>query len=156
VLLEVGRVVKAHGLAGELVVELVTNRQERVAPGSVLDAGGRQLAVRRSRPFEATGEGRWLVTFHGIGDRAGADALRGAVLKAEPLDDADALWVHTLIGASVVDRAGVALGQVTAVESNPASDLLVLDGGGLIPLVFVVDQADGVVTVDIPAGLLEL
>jgi 16S rRNA processing protein RimM len=155
-LLEVGHVVKAHGLAGELVVELVTNRQERLARGSVLDAGGRKLAVRQSRPFEATGEGRWLVIFDGVGDRSGAEALRGAILMAEPIDDADALWVHRLIGASVVDRAGVTLGRVTAVQSNPASDLLVLDGGALIPLVFVVEQAAGVVTVDIPPGLLDL
>ena len=49
---------------------------------------------------------------------------------------------------------------VEAVEANPASDLLVLDTGALVPLVFVVGQATGadgvVVTIDPPAGLLDL
>ncbi len=43
-----------------------------------------------------------------------------------------------------------------AIESNPASDLLVLDGGGLIPLRFVTGREAGRVTVDIPLGLLDL
>jgi 16S rRNA processing protein RimM len=47
------------------------------------------------------------------------------------------------------------LGGVIAVEANPASDLLVLDGGGLIPLRFVVEHAPGHLVVDIPAGLLD-
>ena len=44
-LLEVGRIVKPHGLRGEVVVELVTNRDERLAVGAVLWAGGRELEV---------------------------------------------------------------------------------------------------------------
>ncbi len=44
-----------------------------------------------------------------------------------------------------------------SVEANPASDLLVLDGGGLIPLRFVVGSSPGErVTVDVPDGLLDL
>ena len=48
------------------------------------------------------------------------------------------------------------LGRVEAVQANPAHDLLVLDSGALIPIVFVVDTQPGVVTVDVPDGLLEL
>lgn len=45
--LEVGRIVRPHGLAGQVVVELVTNRLERVAPGASLStADGRPLVVR--------------------------------------------------------------------------------------------------------------
>jgi hypothetical protein len=40
--------------------------------------------------------------------------------------------------------------------SNPASDLLELDSGALVPVVFVVEQASGRVTIDPPEGLLEL
>lgn len=156
VLLEVGRVVKAHGLGGEVVVELITNRAERLAPGAVLEAGTGPVQVSQSRSFEATGDGRWLVTFAGVTNRAGADALRGQVLRAAPLDDDDALWVHELIGAEVVDPGGVVLGRALAVEANPASDLLVLDSGGLIPLRFVIGHEPRRVTVDIPAGLLDL
>jgi 16S rRNA processing protein RimM len=154
--LEVGRVVKPHGLRGEVVVELVTNRSERVAPGSVLTTAAGPLAVERSRPFEATGTGRWIVGFDGVCDRAAAEALRGAVLKAEPLDVPGALWVHRLIGAEVVDPSGRPVGTVEAVEANPASDLLVLDTGVLIPLRFVTAQQPGRVTVEVPDGLLEL
>jgi 16S rRNA processing protein RimM len=155
-LLEVGRIVKPHGLGGEVVVELITNRSERLAPGSLLEAGSGQMQVSRSRPFEATGDGRWLVTFAGVADRGGAEALRGQVLRAAPIDDDDALWVHELIGAEVLDAAGAALGRIVAVEANPASDLLVLDGGGLIPLRFVTGHEARAVRVDIPAGLLDL
>jgi 16S rRNA processing protein RimM len=155
-LLEVGRVVKAHGLRGEVVVAFVTNRPERAAAGSVLSGPSGTLVVQTSRPFEATGDGRWIVLFEGVSDRAGAEALRGVLLRAAPLEDPSALWTHELIGASVVDLAGAALGVVEAIESNPASDLLVLDGGGLIPLRFVTAHSPGRVTVDIPDGLLDL
>jgi 16S rRNA processing protein RimM len=156
VLLEVGRIVKPHGLRGEVVVALVTNRPERLAAGSTLHTPTGTVLVRHSRPFEATGDGRWIVAFAGVGDRQGADALRGTVLRAPPIDDPDALWTHELIGAVVVSQTGDILGRVDAVESNPASDLLVLDNGGLIPLRFVTDHQGDRVTVDIPPGLLDL
>jgi 16S rRNA processing protein RimM len=154
--LEVGRIVKPHGIRGEVVVELITNRTERVAPGSVLAATPGPLEVERSRRFEATGRGRWIVAFRGVVDRSGAEALRGAVLLAEPVEDPDGLWVHQLVGAVVVDGTGTVLGAVEAVEANPASDLLVLDSGALIPLRFVVEHHDGRLTVDLPDGLLDL
>jgi 16S rRNA processing protein RimM len=147
--LEVGRVVKPHGLKGEVVVELTTTRTDRLAPGTRFD----DLEVVRSSPFQH----RWIVAFAGVTTREAADGLRGRVLSAEPIDDdPDALWVHELIGATVIDTAGTELGTVTAVEANPASDLLVLDGGGLVPLRFVVDHGDGRVVVDPPAGLFDL
>ncbi len=155
-LLDVGRILKPHGLRGEVVVALVTNRRERVAAGAVLHVASGTVVVHGSRPFEATGDGRWIVAFEGVSDRAAADALRGVVLQAPPLDDPDALWAHELIGCAVASVSGDLLGRVTAIESNPASDLLVLEAGGLIPLRFVTDHHDGRVTVDIPAGLLDL
>jgi 16S rRNA processing protein RimM len=155
-LLEVGRIVKPHGLHGQVVVELITNRTERLAPGAVLHAPTGDLVVERSQPFEATGIGRWIVTFGGVVDREGAEALRDVVLTASPLADPEALWIHELIGAEVVDTAGQPLGTVRAVEANPASDLLVLSGGALIPLRFVTDHQPGRLTVDPPAGLLDL
>ena len=152
-LLEVGRVAKAHGLRGEVLVVLTTDRRERVAPGSVLTtAGGRRLEVVRSSPHHH----RFVVAFRDVEGRDEADALHGEALYAEPLDDPGALWVHELIGAEVQDRLGRVLGRVTAVEANPASDLLVLDGGGLIPSRFVTGTGEGRVVVDIPDGLLDL
>ena len=143
---------RAHGIRGEVAVTLTTDREERVDPGAVLWAGERRLAVTSSRPHQ----GRWLVAFDGVADRSAAEALQGVVLSAEPLDDAGALWVHDLVGAEVVAAAdGARLGIVTAVEANPASDLLVLDGGGLVPLTFLVSSSPGRLVVDPPAGLLD-
>ena len=86
-----------------------------------------------------------------------ADRARDTRLFAPPLDDPDALWIHELIGSSVEDTSGRVLGTVESVQANPASDLLVLDGGALIPLRFVVGNEPGVrITVEIPDGLLDL
>jgi 16S rRNA processing protein RimM len=152
-LLEVGSIAKAHGLKGEVVVALTTDVAARVAPGSVLQTDHGPLEVRSSRPHQH----RWIVAFVGIDDRPAAEALHGRILRAEPIEDDDALWVHELIGAEVVTPDGRSWGTVTAVEANPAHDLLVLASGTLVPEVFVVDSTglpDRVV-VDPPAGLLE-
>ncbi len=150
-MLEVGRVAKSHGLRGEVIVELFTNRTERVAPGTVLTSEQGDLVVERSSPHGT----RWIVAFKGVHSREAADELHGRVLSAPPLEDADALWVHELVGSEVHDINGAPIGRVAAVESNPASDLLVLENGGLIPLRFVNAHEPGRVTVDIPDGLLE-
>lgn len=151
-LLEVGRVVRPHGLRGEVVVEMVSDRPERLAAGSVLHGGSAPLEVAAARPHQ----GRSIVAFVGVVDREGAEALRGTVLRAPPLEDPDVLWVHELIDADVVDAGGTPLGRVVAVEANPASDLLVLDTGPLVPLRFVTGRAPGRLTVDVPEGLLDL
>jgi 16S rRNA processing protein RimM len=153
-LLGVGRIVKPHGLRGDVIVSLTTNRHERAAVGSVLVAeDGRAFEIVRSTPHQ----GRFIVTFAGVDGIAAAEALRDTPLLAAPIEDPDALWVHELIGSVVVDITGAELGRVTAVHANPASDLLVLDGGGLIPLRFVTRSDPGVrVVVDIPDGLLDL
>ena len=150
-LLEVGRVAKAHGVRGEVIVQLLTDRTERLEPGSVLYTETGALEVVRSSRHQA----RWIVAFAGVGDRSGAEALHGVVLKAPPLDDPATLWIHELIGAKVVDVGGQALGTVAAVEANPASDLLVLDNGGLIPLRFVVQHSADRIVVEVPPGLLD-
>jgi len=152
--LEVGRIGRAHGLRGEVAVSLSSNRTERLAPGEVLFAGDREFVVRAARPHG----GRWLVQFEGVSDRDAAEALRGVVLSGEPLGPLPEgeLWVHELIGSEVSDTTGRRLGRVVAVEANPAHDLLVLDDGALVPMVFVVEQRDGAVVVDPPAGLLDV
>ena len=59
-------------------------------------------------------------------------------------------------GHEVRDLNGKMLGRVTAVVANPAHDILVLDGGALVPFVFVVEQEAGVLVVDLPDGLLDV
>ncbi|MGH8992707.1 MAG: ribosome maturation factor RimM [Acidimicrobiia bacterium] len=165
-LLEVGRIVRAHGIRGEVIVEAVSNRPERFEAGSVLVDGARRFVVLRAGPHGGpdpagrVSRSRWIVAFEGVADRNQAETLRGTVLLGEPLPGGDAdddeFWVHELVGAEVTDPSGNVLGRVAAVEANPASDLLVLEEGALVPMVFVVEVAPGRVVVDPPAGLFDL
>ena len=154
----VGRIGRAHGLRGEVAVRFSSNRPERAEPGSVLYAGERELVVDLARPHQ----GRMLVHFRGIENRNAAEALQGLELSGAPLTgdeaalDDDELWVHEVVGAEVRDRSGAVVGHVVAIEANPAHDLLVLDGGALVPMVFVVEQREGAVVIDPPDGLLDL
>jgi 16S rRNA processing protein RimM len=147
----VGSVDRPHGMRGEVVVSLVTNRTERLASGSVLVAGEEQLRVIEARPFGR----RWLVTFEGVQTRESAERLRNSVLRASPIDDPEAWWVHELVGSEVVDTSGRPLGTVAAVVPSPASDLLELEDGALIPLRFALERSAGRIVVDVPAGLLD-
>lgn len=152
-MLDIGRIARPHGVKGDVAVVLTTNRTERVDKGSVLHTDHGILTVRSSRPHK-TG---YIVDFVECNDRNRADELRGVVLRAEPIDDPDELWVHDLIGARVTDQDGVARGSVVQVLDNPASDILELDSGALVPLHFVTDiVASESITVDVPAGLFDL
>ncbi len=82
--------------------------------------------------------------------------VTGAVIHAEPIDDPDALWIHDLIGAAVVDVDGIDRGRCVSVIDNPAADLLELDSGALVPANFIVEFADGTIRVDTPDGLFDL
>ncbi len=120
----------------------------------------RPLVVLSARPLPPPAgrpATRWLVRFDGVRSRDDADGLRGARLLGEAVaddEDEDALWVHELVGSTVVDGAGRELGVVTGVLANPASDLLELAGGGLVPLTFVRSHGAGRVVVDVPPGLI--
>ena len=151
-LLEVGSIGRAHGTSGEVVVRLITDRTERLESGSKLAADVRELVVATSRPHQD----RWLVRFEGVETRDQAEELRGWILRAPALRVANTLWVHELIGSTVREVSGTERGVVAAVVANPASDLLELDSGDLVPLTFVVEFVNGVVLIDVPDGLFDL
>ena len=139
------------------MVQLWTDQTQRLDPGTELTSIRGTLRVVSSKPFGP--DDRYIVQFEGVSDRSDADSLRGVELEAEPLDGvADVLWVHELVGATVRDAAHTTLGIIASVEANPASDLMVLESGGLIPvrLVTAHDAAAHIVDVDIPEGLLDL
>jgi 16S rRNA processing protein RimM len=151
-LLEVGRIGRPHGLNGEVAVSFVTDRvAERTTPGAELWAGETCLRVVSARPHR----GRWLVFFEGVDDRDHAAGLTGTALRAAAVDDPDAIFVHQVVGKTVVDQHGTAHGPVASVLDNPASDLLELADGRLVPLVFVQEVDDTTVVVSVPAGLLD-
>lgn len=131
---------------------LTTNRLERVGVGALLYTDDEVLTVESAQPHL----GRFIVRFVGVYDRADADRLHGAPLYADAIDDPGEWWVHDLIGAMVIDQHGIERGRVTEVQANPASDLLVLDTGALVPLRFAVElTANERVTVDAPEGLFD-
>ena len=147
---EVGRIIRAHGLKGDVLVDLWTDRVERMAPGSELATPRGVLVVAEA----AAHQDRYIVRFEGLVTRADAERWHGVVLSAPRIHDDDAIWIDELFGAEVVDASGVSRGVVVGVESNPACDLLVLDSGALVPLTFVTRvRANERIDVEAPDGL---
>lgn len=150
--LEVGRIVKAHGLRGQVQVDLWSDRLERLGAGIALETERGPLVVVAAAAHQA----RFIVSFDRIDSREEAERWRGVILSAPRIDDANVIWIDQLFGAQVVDRQGVLRGVVVDVEANPASDIMVLDTGALVPLTFVVGlEANRRVEIDPPAGLFE-
>jgi len=149
--LEVGTVAKPHGLKGEVIVALLTDREDRLAAGSVLETDRGPLTVVEAHPHQH----RWRVRFEGFASREDVEPLHGLVLRAEPVDDPDVWFVHELIGLPVVLADGTEVGTCVSIVDNPAHDLVELDDGRLVPLPFVVDVGDAI-EIDPPEGLLDL
>lgn len=155
-MLEVARIDRAHGLRGEVLVTLISDDLERLAAGSVLrTADGTEVEVVSSRPHQH----RYLVTVADVDSRERAEHWHGVTLYGEPPAPREGtLWVHEVVGAEVVTPDGVGRGSVTAVVISAASDLLELDSGALVPMVFVTDES-GLperLVVDPPEGLFDL
>ncbi|MCX2930496.1 ribosome maturation factor RimM [Mycobacterium sp. CVI_P3] len=170
--LVVGRVAKAHGITGELVVDVRTDDpDERFAPGNRLHlkpsrgAGGQDVVVEAARPHG----GRLLVRLRGVSDRTAADALRGNLFVVDsadlpPIADPDEFYDHQLEGLAVRTVDGRAVGEVAEVLHTAGGELLAIRGadGGEVLVPFVgaivtsVSLADRVVEIDPPDGLLDL
>jgi len=159
----VGRVGRAHGLRGEVMIEVRTDSPAQrfaVATGLRLD-NGTELAIASSRPH---GRG-WLVSFEGFPDRTAVEALRGQLLYAQVdpqqvPDEPDTYFDRQLVGLQVRDADERDLGLVREVLHLPGHDLLAVDYDGrevLVPFVreitIAVDLDAGVIVVDPPAGL---
>lgn len=172
--LVVGRVVKSHGIRGELVVDVRTDSPaDRFAEGSRLvgRTGKGPRVIDREVTIEAARDhsGRLLVRVAGVRDRDSADALRGMLLLVDSdslpdNDDPDEFHDHQLEGLRVLDTGGVQLGEVTEVVHTPGGELLSirLSGGNdaLVPFVTEivpeVDLGSGTCVIDPPEGLLDL
>lgn len=170
--LVVGRVAKAHGIAGELVVDVRTDDpDERFAAGNRLHlrpsrgGGGQDVIIEAARPHG----GRLLVRLPGVSDRNAADALRGHLFVVDtadlpPIEDPDEFYDHQLEGLAVRTIAGRTVGTITEVLHTAGGELLaVRDSEGtevLVPfvgaIVTSVSLADGIVEIDPPDGLLDL
>ena len=162
--LTVARIGRAHGLRGEVALDLRTDvPEDRFTVGAVLateppTAGPLTIAhVRRLHD-------KWFLTFDEDADRTGAESLRGVDLLVEPAasDEDDAWYPHELAGLRAEHLDGRVIGTIAGLEHLPAQDVLVLieESGArtLVPfvraIVPVVDIPGGRVVLDPPGGLL--
>ena len=165
-LLVVGRIGRAHGLRGEVTLEVRTDQPEiRFADGSVLvtdpeSAGPLKVIHAKNH------SGRMLITFEGIDDRNKAENVRNTLLLAEVDPDAespeDEYYDFQLIGSTVTLVDGTHVGEVTDVIHLPAQDLLAIsyhEREVLIPFIrqFVpkVDIKAKQVVISPPPGLID-
>ena len=161
----VGRITRAHGISGEVTVEIFTDEvEQRFAKNAQLWASDEPLTVERFRFHQ----GKLLVVFAGVNDRNRAEELRGRDLFAEvdeneTPNDPDEFYDRQLVGLTVRNAAGEIVGEVISVEHFPAQDLLVVDtkiGAARVPfvdaLVSEVNIAAGFLQIEDVPGLLDL
>jgi len=166
--LVVGRIGRAHGIKGEVSVEVRTDEPElRLAPGAVLDtdpASAGPLTIATGRVHS----GRLMLRFEGVHDRNGAEALRNTLLIAEVdpeerPEDPEEFYDHQLIDLDVVTRDGRMIGRISEITHLPYQDMLVVarpEGGEvLIPFVSEIvpeiDLEEQRAVIDPPPGLLD-
>lgn len=166
--LVVGRIGRAHGIKGEVSVEVRTDEPElRLAPGAVLvtdPASAGPLTVETGRVHS----GRLMLRFAGVKDRNGAEALRNVLLIAdvdpeETPEDPDEFYDHQLVDLDVVTADGTEIGRIKEISHLPYQDLLVVErpDGSEVMVPFVaeivpeidLEQQRAVVTP--PPGLLD-
>jgi 16S rRNA processing protein RimM len=166
VLLPVGRVARAHGVRGRILLVPYNDESQDLVAMTSLWLKGREGEPRR---FEVDRAERvslgYLVALRGVEGRDAAAALRGQealVDRADlPAPGDDEFYAADLIGMSAVDQSGVERGEVIAVESAGPQDLLRVRHGqkeSLVPLSLVVsiDEAARKIAIEVPEGLFEL
>lgn len=173
----VGRVGKAHGLAGDVTVELRTDEPElRFADGAAVflvpaSAATTSNLTKLSDKITVAGSrfhsGRFLVRFAGIDGRSEAESIRGMLIEAEidptelPAEE-DSYYDRQLIGLLVQATDATKLGIVVRVDHLPGQDYLIVsmgDGEVMVPFVAAivpkVDLEQRLITVAPPPGLFD-
>ncbi|TJZ46222.1 ribosome maturation factor RimM [Streptomyces piniterrae] len=166
--LVVARIGRAHGIKGEVTVEVRTDEPElRLAPGAVLatdPASAGPLTIASGRVHS----GRLLLRFDGVLDRTAAEALRNTLLIAEVdpeevPEDPEEFYDHQLIDLDVVTRDGTVVGRILEISHLPYQDLLIVkrpDGSEvMVPFVSEIvpeiDLEEQRAVIDPPPGLLD-
>ena len=167
-LLLVGRVARAHGNRGQVIVNLETDfAEDRFTVGQTLLVGPRE--PRAARRIEAVRfqQGRPIVALEGVSTMTDAEALSGAELwmpasAIGPLPP-DTYYRHDLVGCEVRDLKDAVIGRVTSVEGTLERSHLIVQGSHgemMIPLVAEicvrVDPAARTIVVNPPEGLLDV
>lgn len=162
----VGRVRRPHGIRGAVVVESLTDNEERWQVGSELLASGgapdRTLVVASAQPHR----GAMLVSFDGYADRETAETLRNVELSvplaAVPPPEEGTWYQFQLLGCRCHEATAGDLGEVVDVEEDGGGLLLIVDDGERrLPVPFVRAFLEGVdveakrIDLALPPGLIE-
>jgi 16S rRNA processing protein RimM len=166
----VGRVLRPHGVRGEVVVQVLSDVPGRLEPGSELL--GTRLGTRDGNPavtltVETHREHKSgaVIRFAGWDDRDKAEGLRNLLLEVErsqvPAAPEGTYWWYQLLGCRC-EVDGEDLGEVVdLVEDGGGLLLVVSDGEREVPIPFVrsflkdVDVERGQIELELPEGLLE-
>jgi 16S rRNA processing protein RimM len=157
----IGRVLRAHGLSGDVIVQLFRPRalsEKRIRakhPQPVL-VSERELALEWA---QAIGPDRAIVHLTGIADRDAAEALEGAYLDVDPKQLPALLTdeIDRLFGLEAIDTEGRPIGPILDIRDNGAQALLVIgEKEILVPAPFVRELRGDQVVIDAPEGLLDL
>jgi 16S rRNA processing protein RimM len=165
--LVVARIGKAHGLNGDVALDVRTDLpEERLAPGKTLATEPSDVGPLTVARLHAN-SGRWIAAFDQAQDRTAVEGLRGVelVIEVDESDEDDAWYPHQLQGLRACLADGTVVGTVTGLIHGAAHDLLeiaeTLEGGTtrtLIPfveiMVPIVDVDGGRVVLTPPGGLL--
>ncbi|MFC7308776.1 ribosome maturation factor RimM [Streptomyces monticola] len=166
--LVVARIGRAHGIKGEVTVEVRTDEPElRLAPGAVLatdPAGTGPLTIATGRVHS----GRLLLRFEGVRDRTAAEALRNTLLIAdvdpgELPEDPDEYYDHQLMDLDVVTVDGEEVGRITEISHLASQDLFIVErtDGTEVMIPFVeeivteIDLDEQRAVIDPPPGLID-
>ncbi|MGW0418418.1 ribosome maturation factor RimM [Streptomyces sp. NPDC003015] len=166
--LVVARIGRAHGIKGDVTVEVRTDEPElRLAPGAVLatdPASTGPLTIEAGRVHS----GRLLLRFEGVKDRSAAEALRNTLLIAEVdpeelPEEEDEYYDHQLMDLDVVTADGVEVGRITEISHLPSQDLFIVErpDGSEVMIPFVeeivaeIDLAEQKAVITPPPGLID-
>ncbi|MEW2633208.1 ribosome maturation factor RimM [Streptomyces sp. NPDC048389] len=166
--LVVARIGRAHGVKGEVTVEVRTDEPElRLGPGAVLatdPAAVGPLTIETGRVHN----GRLLLRFEGVADRTAAEALRNTLLIAEvdpeeQPEEPDEYYDHQLMDLDVVLADGTGVGRITEISHLPSQDLFIVErpDGSEVMIPFVheivteIDLEEQRAVIDPPPGLLD-
>ena len=157
-LLAVGRVARAHGLRGRVLVAPYNAESMGLERIRRLWLSGREYEVARAERVNLG----YLVALRGIDDRDAADALRGQEVLVDrselPPPAEDEMYAVDLIGFEVTDAPGKVYGVVEDLEEAGPQDLLKLKGGALVPLGLVQEvlSESRRIVIQVPEGLFDL
>ena len=148
----IGRIATAHGIRGEVRVELYTDFPERFTPQTVIYLGEALTAatIEYARPHKL----QMLVKLLGFETRDEAETLRGQWLfvpEEEAVElEADTYWVHDIVGLQAETEEGEVLGRITEVLFTGANEVYVIKGADGVELL-VPAIADVIQQVDLAA-----